>query len=92
MHCPYCGIGISGNSDEWRKENYLVPDDSNEWYQVLSIFCPDCNKFILKLQHGTDCHVNELRELFLRKSKGESLIFPKFPHSKKLVSMFLKGT
>lgn len=39
MVCPYCGIGISVNWDEWYEDCYPVPneeEDYDEGYNIVS--------------------------------------------------------
>jgi hypothetical protein len=86
MICPYCGIGISANWDEWDEDCYPVPskeDDYDEGYNIVSGFCPDCQRFIVRLQHGngyTDSQYGaELQEI-----DNEVLIYPKFPINKQI--------
>lgn len=86
MICPYCGIGISANWDEWDEDCYPVPsedEDYDEGYNIVSGFCPDCQRFIVRLQYGngyTDSQYGaELQEI-----DNEVLIYPKFPINKQI--------
>lgn len=81
MVCPYCGIGISVNWNEWYEECYPVQneeEDYDEGYNIVSGFCPDCQQFIIRLQHGigytSGQYIAELEEI-----DNEVLLYPKFP-------------
>ena len=87
MICPYCGIGISQNSREWHEDTYAVPiadDEFDEGYNIVSGFCPDCNKLIIRLQHGTGYYSDTYRDYLMEIDGNELLIYPKFPVSKKI--------
>ena len=81
MQCPYCGVGISSGWDEWNYDCYPVPavnEEFDEGYTIVSVFCPDCNKFIVRLQHG-DGYVSSQYSSELTEIDSEVLLYPKFP-------------
>lgn len=90
MKCPYCGIGISANWDEWMEDCYPVPaknGDFDEGYKIISVFCPECNNYIIRLQHGTgyssyDSYSQNYSDL--DKIDNEVLLYPKFPIAKQI--------
>ena len=90
MVCPYCGIGISVNWNEWYEDCYPVPneeEDYDEGYNIVSGFCPDCQQFIIRLQHGigytSSQYSSELEEI-----DNEVLLYPKFP-TKRQISKYV---
>ena len=86
MRCPYCGIGISIDWNEWIEEAYPVPNEEGEFdegYNLVSVFCPDCRKFIVRLQHGTG-YVSSQYGSELLEIDDEILLYPKFPKTKQL--------
>lgn len=86
MLCPYCGIGISTDWDEWVEDCYPVPAENAEFdegYKIVSVFCPDCQKYIVRLQHGRG-YISTQYSADLAKIDDEVLLYPKFPITKKI--------
>ena len=86
MVCPYCGIGISVNWDEWYEDCYPVPneeEDYDEGYNIVSGFCPDCQQFIIRLQHGIG-YTSSQYSAELEEIDNEVLLYPKFPAKRQI--------
>lgn len=82
MICPYCGIGVSIN---FKEKNYVIPtenDDYEDGYGQLSGFCPECNKYIVLVQHGECNYIGS--ELYLENIDFQEQVYPKFSYKKNL--------
>ncbi len=87
MICPYCGIGISANWNDWNEDCYPVPNEEelyDEGYNIVSGFCPDCQRFIIRLQHGDGYYIEHEYSAELTEIDNEVLIYPKFPINKQI--------
>lgn len=86
MLCPYCGIGISRNWDEWREDCTSVPAEDglyDEGYVIVYGYCPECNKLIIRLQRGVGYTIDKYGAS-LTDIKEEILLYPKYPLTKQI--------
>jgi hypothetical protein len=74
MKCPHCNVAINV---EWEDTGaYADSNNSTVGTEVSVGTCPDCEKLIVKLVHGTIVH-SEYTES-ISEVKSEEIIYPKF--------------
>lgn len=85
MKCPHCGIGISEEWDKWHYICHPVPARNHKYdeaYNIITVFCPDCKKIIIKLQHGYGYEKDRFNNETIVEVEKEEILYPKVPIEK----------
>lgn len=89
MICPYCNIAFSVYEDSFYEDIYPIPCDDDEnnagGYKIKSMFCPECNQYIILLQYGKKM-IYTVNFMKLESIDEEILLYPKFPINKSISS------
>lgn len=85
MICPYCGIGINVN---WKENALPIPSEDDEYdggYGQLYGFCPECNGYIILVQHGNEYESDTYgNHGYLDNITMQEQVYPKFTYKKNL--------
>ena len=74
MKCPHCNVATNV---EWENTSAFVDSDNSALgIEVAVGICPDCEKLIVKLIHGTIVHSEYIASI--TEVKSEEIIHPKF--------------
>ena len=85
MICPYCGTGVN---IDWSEDALPIPsneDKEEEGYGQLYGYCPECNGYLVLIQHGIGYEYNTYsHRSYLNDVKFQEQIYPKFNYKKTL--------
>ena len=77
MKCPYCATAAY---IDWKEVAFPVPLSEEDYdrggYAIQYGFCPECEKLIIKLQHGLECGYTE--ECWIDQIDEENIIYPHY--------------